>query len=349
MPKAEIHIHLEGSIEPDTVLKLAERHDCLDTLPGTDVATLREWFTFTDFPHFIETFVTILQLLRTAEDFALITYEIGADMAEQNIRYRELTITPNMHTHHDNKGLTIEDVLEGLEAGRERAREEFGVEMNWIFDCSRTLSFPDRERGTYDPRPAARTLEYALTGQNRGVIGLGLGGYEVGAPPEPFADVFASARDAGLLSVPHAGESVGPESVWGALNALKADRIGHGVRAIEDPKLLQVLKQRQIPLEVSLSSNERLHVYDNIGMHPFPHLDRMGILLTVNSDDPPLFNTTLCQEFELLVSEYGYGREDILRIARNAFLVSAAEPDLKAKLLSEFDAWAGSNGSEQPQ
>lgn len=346
MPKAEIHIHLEGSIDPDTVLKLAERHDCFDILPGTNVATLRDWFTFTDFPHFIDTFLTILKLLRTSKDFELVTYEIGADMAEQNILYRELTITPNMHTHHENKGMSIEDVLIGLEAGRQRAREEFGVEMRWVFDCSRTLSFPDRERGTYDPRPARRTLEYAKAGMDRAVIGLGLGGYEVGAPPEPFAEVFAEARDLGLISVPHAGESVGPESVWGAINALQADRIGHGVRAIEDPKLLEVLIERQIPLEVSLTSNERLHIYDSICMHPFPHLDRMGLLLTLNSDDPPLFNTKLCQEYELLVTEYGYGVEDIVRIARNAFVVSAAEPALKTKLLSQFDAWVSKHLKE---
>ncbi len=339
MPKAEIHIHLEGSIQPETVLKLAERHDCLDTLPGTDVDTIRDWFTFTDFPHFIEVFLAILKLLRTAEDFALITYENGAAMAAQNILYRELTITPNMHTHHANKGITIEDVLAGLEEGRRRAYKEFGVEMRWVFDCSRTLSFPDRQRGTYDPRPAKRTLDFALKGMDQGVIGLGLGGYEVGAPPEPFAEVFMAAKSAGLLSVPHAGETVGPESVWGALNALKADRIGHGVRAIEDPKLLQVLKERQIPLEVNLTSNERLHVYENVCTHPFPHLDRMGLVLTVNSDDPTLFNTTLTQEYEILANQFSYKQADIARIARNAFEVSAAEPELKRKLLAVFDDW----------
>lgn len=343
MPKAEIHIHLEGSIQPKTVLELAERHQRYDILPGNDEATLRKWFTFTEFPHFIDVFLTILQLLRTAEDFATVTYEIGAEMAAQNIRYRELTITPNMHTQDENKGMSFEDMLDGLEAGRKRAREDFGVEMRWVFDCSRTLSFPDRERGTYDPRPARRTLAYALAGIDRGVIGIGLGGYEVGAPPEPFADVFAAAKEAGLLSLPHAGESVGPSSVWGALNALQADRIGHGVRAIEDPALLQVLKERQVPLEVSLTSNQCLHIYESVADHPFPKLDKLGLLLTVNSDDPPLFNTTLTREYRLLAEEFGYGAVDIARIARNAFAVSAAEPVLKAEMLAEFDEWVKAN------
>lgn len=342
MPKAEIHIHLEGAIDPETVLILAERHGSMHLLPGNDVATLRNWFTFTDFPHFIEVFLTLLRLIRTADDFALIAYENGVDMAEQNIRYRELTITPNMHTHQDDKKITIEDVLNGLEEGRQRAFREFGVEMRWIFDCSRTLSFPDRATGAFDPMPAQRTLEFARAGMDRGVIGLGLGGYEVGAPPEPFEDIFAAAKASGLLSLPHAGETVGPTSVWGAINALRADRIGHGVRAIEDPELLLELKRRQIPLEINPTSNRCLHVYNSIGQHPLPHLDRMGIPITVNSDDPTLFNTTLAGEYELLAREFGYDKAGIARIARNAFVYSAAKPELKARLLAEFDEWVKS-------
>jgi aminodeoxyfutalosine deaminase len=345
MPKAEIHIHLEGAIQPETVIKLAERHNCEDILPGTSAETLQNWFTFTDFPHFIEVFLTILKLLRTAEDFALITYENGADMAAQNIRYRELTITPNMHTNQHGKSLSIEEVLEGLEEGRRRAFQEFGVEMRWVFDCSRTLSFPDRKRGTYDPRPAQRTLEYAMIGMDRGVIGLGLGGYEVGAPPEPFAEVFAAAKKSGLLSLPHAGETVGPKSVWGAMNALQADRIGHGVRAIEDPKLLLAIKERKIPLEISPTSNKCLHIFEDMSDHPLPRFDEMGILITVNSDDPPLFNTTLCKEYEILARVFGYDKANISRIARNAFNVSGAEPELKARLLAEFDEWVISQNS----
>jgi aminodeoxyfutalosine deaminase len=171
------------------------------------------------------------------------------------------------------------------------------------------------------------------------VVGFGLGGFEVNAPPEPFAHAFDRARQEGLLSVPHAGETAGPASVWGAVETLHADRIGHGVRAIEDPTLLTVLRDRQIPLEVNITSNVCLHIFDHFAMHPFPHLDRMGVKVTVNSDDPPLFNTNLCIEYGVLAAEFGYDRAGLARIARNAFEVSGAAPSLKTQLLAEFDAW----------
>jgi adenosine deaminase len=325
MPKAELHIHLEGAIRPATLLELARRHNSLHTLPDQDEAGLQRWFTFTDFKHFISIYLTISNLLRTPDDFALIAYACGADMDAQNIRYRELTFTPYTHTHLQPKGLTIGDLLTGLEDGRRRALADFGVEMRWIFDI---------------PRHAALiTLEHARAGRDAGVVGFGLGGNEVGAPPEPFAHAFHAARAAGLVSVPHAGETVGPASIWGALRGLHADRLGHGVRAVEDPALLLYLRDRQIPLEVNPTSNICLHVYRRLAEHPFPHLDRMGLLLTLNSDDPPLFNTTLLQEYALLTTEFGYDRANLARIARNAFRCAAAPAPLKADLLAHFDAW----------
>lgn len=337
MPKAELHVHLEGAIQPETLLELARCHHRLAALPATDLVGLRRWFTFTDFPHFIQIYLTISDLLRTPDDFALIAYACGADMAAQNIRYRELTFTPFTHTDLQNKNLTIEDLLQGLEAGRLQAQREFGVEMRWVFDIPRNVSF--RNGGSYNPYPAERTLAYALTGQAQGVVGFGLGGFEVGAPPEPFAHAFDVARAAGLLSVPHAGETMGADSIWGAVNQLQAVRIGHGVRAIEDANLLALLHERQIVLEINPTSNICLHVYRRLAEHPFPHLDRMGLLVTVNSDDPPLFNTNLCQEYALLAAEFGYGPLDIARIARNAFVASGAPATLKQQLLHDFDHW----------
>jgi len=339
MPKAELHVHLEGAIQPATVLELARRHGMRHTLPATDLEGLRRWYAFTDFEHFLEVYLVIQDLIRDAQDFELIAYELGADMAAQNIRYREATVTPFTHTDFLRKGLTISDILEGLEAGRLRAKAEFGVEIRWVFDCPRQLSFRNPDK-TYDPYPAERTLEYALLGRGRGVVGFGLGGNEIGAPPQPYAHAFAAAKQAGLLCVPHAGEVDGPASVWGALNELQADRIGHGVRAIEDPDLLAVLKARQIPLEINPTSNICLHVYRSLPEHPFPHLDRMGLLVTVNSDDPPLFNTTLSREYQVIADTFGYGETSLARIARNAFTACGAEEPLKNRLLAEFDAWA---------
>lgn len=341
MPKAEIHIHLEGAIQPKTVLELARRHNKIDTLPSDSEAGLRRWFNFTDFPHFLKVYLTIQDLIRTADDFALIVYENGADMAAQNIRYREITVTPYTHTHHQDKGLSFDQLLRGLEDGRAQAKADFGVEMRWVFDVPRNLSFA--ENGRYDPTPAEVTLAYALEGKAAGVVGFGLGGNEVGAPPEPFAHAFEKAKANGLLSVPHAGETVGPASIWGSLNALQADRIGHGVRSIEDPSLLATLNVRQIPLEINPTSNACLKIYASLASHPFPLLDKRGLLVTVNSDDPPLFNTSLVQEYEVLAREFGYDTVGLARIARNAFAVAGVETAVKDRLLAKFDQWVDSN------
>ncbi|GJM41362.1 MAG: aminodeoxyfutalosine deaminase [Ardenticatenaceae bacterium] len=342
MPKAEIHIHLEGAIQPKTVLELAKRHNKLDTLPSNTEKGLREWFTFIDFPHFVEIYLTIQDLIRTADDFALIVYENGADMAAQNIRYREITVTPYTHTHLQDKGLDFAELFRGLEDGRAQAKKAFGVEMRWVFDVARNLT--DKEDGSYDPSHAEKTLAYALEGKEKGsVVGFGLGGFEVGYPPERFAHAFEKAKAAGLLSVPHAGETVGPESIWGSLRALQADRIGHGVRAIEDPALLATLKVQQIPLEVNITSNICLNVFPSVAAHPIRQLDDRGLFVTINSDDPPQFNTNLVEEYNILAREFGYDIAGLVRIARNAFIAAGVEPEVKARLLKEFDAWVREN------
>lgn len=342
MPKAELHVHLEGAIRPETLLTLARRHNREHSLPATSVAGLRHWFQFTHFPHFLEIYMAISNLLRTPEDFALITVDLAEELARQQVRYAEVTFTPFTHTHLLDKGLTIEDLLAGLDEGRAVAQNQHNVTLQWVFDIPRNVSFRGAAR-SYDPFPANTTLAYALQGRDHGVIALGIGGNEAGAPAEPFAHAFLAATEAGLLSLPHAGEMAGPQSIWAALHSLRAHRIGHGVRAIEDPWLLAYLAAHQIPLEVNITSNICLHVYRTPGQHPFPHLDRMGILVTVNSDDPPLFNTDLTQEYALLVDEYGYTWEDVGRIARNAFVASAAPAPLRSQLLAEFDAWTVAN------
>ncbi len=339
MPKAELHVHLEGTIGPETLLRLARKHGRIDDLPGDSVEALRGWMTFTNFPDFITRYLLITSLLRDEDDFTDIVVACGDDMASQGILYREITVTPYLHTHVANKGLSIDHVLNGLEEGRRQAKETHGVEMRWVFDIPRNASFDDDNVDSYNPQPAELTCDYAIYAMDRGCIGFGLGGDEVGAPPEYFAHAFERAISAGLHSLPHAGETVGPSSVWGAINELQAERIGHGVRAIEDPELLVVLRDRQIPLEVNPTSNLRLHVYPSLEAHPFVHLDRMGLYLTINSDDPPLFNTTLVDEYLLAHEIYGYGRQDLARFARQAFQVIVADDATKETLLSQLDAW----------
>ncbi len=349
MPKAEIHVHLEGTMDSPTLLHLAHRYGRLKDLPGDDIAAIRGWMAFTNFPEFVEKYLLIVDLLRTADDFRLLVEACGRDMAEQGIRYREVTVTPFLHADSTTKVIAFETVLEGLEAGRAAARQQYGVEIRWVFDVPRNSSFIDDDPNAYDPRPANQTLNYAIQALDHGCVGFGLGGYEVAAPPEPFAHAFAQAKEAGLRSLPHAGETVGPASVWGALRELGADRIGHGVRSIEDPALLSYLKERQIPLEVNVTSNICLHVYPSLESHPFVHLDRMGLLLTLNSDDPPLFDTTLIDEYLVAHEVYAYGKADLVRLARNAFAVSAADDDLKNELLIEFDRWASTDRTSTDQ
>jgi aminodeoxyfutalosine deaminase len=325
MPKAELHVHLEGSIRPATLLALAEQNDV--ALPVSNPEGLQEFYRFTDFDHFIRVYIFISSCLRTVADYDLIAYEFGADMARQNIRYAEVTFTP--HTHVVNTGLPFDDILAGLNEGRIRAQNEFGVEFRWVLDIVRD-----------DPDSRHQVAAWAARASDRGVVGLGLGGTEKGHPPEWFADAFAVARDAGLHSVPHAGEVAGPESVWGAIHALGAERIGHGVRSTEEPSLVEYLRQQQLPLDICPTSNLCLGVYPSYQEHPIRWLWEQGIFITVNSDDPPMFNTDLVNEYQTLVDQMGFAAAELERLSINAvrasFLPEDRKADLEKSFLSEF-------------
>ena len=325
MPKVELHVHLEGSIRPATLLTLAERNGT--PLPATDLEGLRDFYHFTDFDHFIRVYFTVSGCLKTVEDFGLIAYEFGADMARQNVRYAEVTFTP--HTNVDSTGLPFDAIMAGLNDGRARAQVEFGVEMAWILDIVRSM-----------PETRHAVASWAAGAQDRGVVGLGLGGPEVGHPPEPFADAFAVARAAGLHSVPHAGEVVGPESVWGALRSLKAERLGHGVRSVEDPALVSYLHEHQVPLEVCPTSNLRLGVYDTYAVHPIRQLWAEGLYVTVNSDDPPMFETDLVAEYRVLAAHMGFSARELEQLSLMAlqasFLPESRKRELRDSFLSEF-------------
>ena len=326
MPKVELHVHLEGSIRPDTLLALAARNGV--DLPAHNIEELHEFYRFVDFHHFIQVYLAVSRCLHTVDDFALVAYEFGADMALQNIRYAEVTFTP--HTHVVNTGLPFDEILSGLNEGRARAEAELGVEFRWVLDIVRN-----------DPDSRHRVAEWAASATDRGVVGFGLGGIEKGYPPEWFADTFALARQAGLHSVPHAGETVGPESVWGAIRALGAERIGHGVRSIEDPALIDYLREHQIPLEVCPTSNLCLGVYASYQEHPLRQLWDQGLYVTVNSDDPPLFNTDLVQEYRLLARDMGFTASELEELSLKAlwasFLPADRKKEMERAFRSEFD------------
>lgn len=321
LPKVELHVHLEGTVQPETLFALARQNGI--ALPVASLDDLRDWYTFRNFDHFVEIFSTLCACLQTPDDFARITYEYGLAMAQQNIRYAEITWSPTQHPH-----LPFTALLEGVNAGRRQAERDFGVRMAWIPDIVRC-----------EPDTALQVVASVTSPEARagGVVALGLGGPEVGFPPELFTEAFDRARAAGLHSNPHAGETVGPESVWGALRALGAERIGHGVRAIEDPALVAYLAEHRIPLEVNPTSNICLGVYSSYAAHPLRALLEAGIQVTINSDDPALFNTSLNAEYLHAVQDCGLTIGQLVTVARHAICASYLPAHDKASLLAEFD------------
>ena len=329
VPKAELHVHLEGAIRPETFLALAQRNKV--ALPVTTVEETRAWFKYRNFPHFVEIFFAITKCLKTAEDYELIAYEFGAEMARQNVRYAEVTFSAS--THEYPLHVPHDTYFRGLNRGRERAKAEFGVEMRWVFDIVRDLR-DEADRA----RRAEYTTKVALEGMKEGVIALGLGGGEVNNPPELFAHWFEKALSEGLHSAPHAGETVGPASVWGALRTLGAERIGHGVRSIEDADLVTYLARQQVPLEVCPHSNICLGVYANLSEHPLPRLYAAGVPLSVNSDDPPLFSTTLNHNVYTLHDPFHFPLDTIDEILLNGVRHSFMPAEQKQKMEEEFRA-----------
>ncbi|MDQ2717796.1 MAG: adenosine deaminase [Chloroflexota bacterium] len=331
-PKAELHVHLEGAIQPATVLALARRNKV--PLPVENEEDLRQRFVYRDFEHFIESFMLVMRCLKTVADYELIVYEFGAEMARQHIRYAEVNVTPS--THH-LLGIPHSVYFSGMQLGRARARADFGVEINWIFSIVRRWADTTRTAPMAD-----YVTSVALEGKDEGVVALGLGGAEAGAPPEPFAPWFERARSARLHSAPHAGETAGPASIWGALTALGAERIAHGVRAIEDPRLVDYLVQHRIPLDITPTSNIALGVYPTYQAHSLSQLYAAGAVITISSDDPPLFNTTLNQEVTHLATDFGLDSAAIdailLNGIRHSFLPEQRRQQMEAAFQAELSA-----------
>ena len=324
MPKVELHVHMEGSIRPETLLKLAKRNEV--TLPANNLEKLHDWYKFVDFPHFIQIYKAIGSCLRSAEDIELIAREFLQGQADQHILHTEATYTP--YSQYKYSGISFEDQLAAINRARKWASETLGVSMTLTLDISRETS---EEEGMV-------VADWAISGLGNGVTSLGLGGPEVGNPPEKFTRVFEKARQAGLHSVPHAGEVAGPESIWGALRSLKAERIGHGVRCLEDPGLVEELRKRQIPLEVSPTSNVCLKLVDSFETHPLPRLLDEGLYVTLNSDDPPMFNTTLTDEYLKSAKAFGFSVDQLKSLVMNALEASFLEKDKKETLKSRVGA-----------
>jgi len=321
MPKVELHVHLEGSIQPQTLLILAERHNV--ALPARNLDELHDWYKFTGFDHFIEVYLAISSCICTADDLELIAAEFLKDRAEQNILYSEVIYTPYTHLPH----IPLDEQLSALNRARKTAEEKWGVRINLAPDIS-------RERRPIEA--SHQIAEWAIKNRNNGITSLGLGGPEIGNPPELFASTFEIARKAGFPATPHAGETEGPASIWGALKTLNAVRIGHGVRCLEDPALVSYLKEKQIPLEVCPSSNVCLHVVPDLTSHPLPRLMDEGLFVTINSDDPPMFNTNLTEEYLRITDEFGFSVPQLKQFVFNAARASLLPIDEKNTLIQNL-------------
>jgi adenosine deaminase len=324
MPKVELHVHLEGSIQPVTLLQLARRNQV--ELPATTEAGLREWYTFRDFGHFLEIYMAVSRCICTADDLELIAREFLRGQAAQNILYSEVTFTPYTHFAF-NRHIPFADQLDALNRARLWAEGKLGVMMGLVLDISRNVE--PVEHGML-------VAEWAISGKGNGIVAFGLGGPEVGYPPELFEAAFAKARAAGLPGVPHAGETVGAESIRGALKSLQAVRIGHGVRCLEDPQLVAHLREKQIPLEVCPTSNICLGVTPSVAEHPLPKLLDQGLYVTVNSDDPPMFNTTLTEEYQKITEAFGFDAEVVERLVMNGVRATLLSADRKKEMEDQF-------------
>jgi aminodeoxyfutalosine deaminase len=325
LPKVELHVHHVGSASPRIVAELAARHEGRTPVPA-DPTALADYFAFRDFDHFVEIYLTVVDLIRDEEDVRILTYEVARELARQQVRYAELTITPYSHVH---RGIAAPAFCEAIEDARKRAEAELGIVLRWCFDIPGEAGLPAAEE----------TLRIALHERPDGLISFGLGGPETGVPRPQFKPYFDQARAAGLRSVPHAGETTGPQTIWDALTDLGAERIGHGVSAVRDRRLLDYLAEHRIGMEVCPTSNLRTRAVSSLAEHPLPTMVEAGLLVTINSDDPPMFGTTLNDEYAVAAQLLGYGREGVAQLARNA-VTAAFLPDAdRARISAEIDEY----------
>lgn len=326
LPKVELHVHHVGSAAPRIVAELAARHEGRTPVPA-DPEAVAKYFEFRDFAHFIEIYLSVVDLIRDPEDVRILTYEVGRELARQQVRYAELTVTPYSHV---SRGIAAEAFCAAIEDARVRAEAELGIMLRWCFDIP----------GEAGLSAAEQTLAIALDQRPDGLVSFGLGGPEVGVPRPQFKPYFDKARAAGLRSVPHAGETTGPETIWDAIRELGAERIGHGISAVQDESLMAYLAEHRIPLEISPTSNVRTRAVASLDEHPLPVLRAAGVPVTVNSDDPPMFGTTLNDEYAVAARLLGLDERGVAGLAREAVEASFLPAPEKARISAEIDAYA---------
>lgn len=322
MPKVELHLHLEGTIQPATLLEIARRNQV--EIPASTLEDVQQLFNYGDFHEFLSVFMMLVRALIHARDFEQIAYELGHQLADQQVRYSEVMLSPSQYYR---RGLDLDEVVAGAAAGFARARRERGIQVNLVFDYGRQFGID----------AAWEILEIAIRNRDRTLVGWSIGGDEVNYPPELFAEVFSAARRAGLHTMAHAGEVVGPPSVWGAVDALGCERIGHGIRSVEDLALLAHLRERNVTLDVSPTSNFRTGAVSNPALHPMRQLYDDGVAITINSDDPTFFQTTLTDEYRLAARAFGFTADELAGLVLNAARATFLQPDARDLLVQQLD------------
>jgi len=322
-PKVDLHLHLVGSAAPHTVAQLAERHP--EAGVPADPAAIRDFYAFRDFPHFIEVYTAVSGLVRAAADIEALVVGLGSDLLAQGVPYAEVTVTPVTHLR---AGIPADELARALESGATQVRRDTGVELAWVYD----ISAGDGPSGAHE------TLRVALDQPPADLVGFGLGGSEAGINRADYRAVFGRARAAGLRSVPHAGETVGPDQVWAAVRDLGADRVGHGIAAHRDPRLMSHLRDHGVTLEVCPSSNVATGAVRNLAAHPLKDLLAHGVPVTLGSDDPPMFATNLLEEYRRARDVIGLTPGQLRTLVRTGIRASFAPDHVRHRLMAAAPA-----------
>jgi adenosine deaminase/aminodeoxyfutalosine deaminase len=329
LPKAELHLHLEGTVEPATLVELSRRND---TTPLT-LAEAQALYVYADFQAFLMAFKAVSERLQTPEDFGLICYEMIRSLAAQGVVHAEVYISWGIILRFKPQ-LAVEAVMDAIEAARLQGEREFGVTVLWLIDAVR--NFGVEEAATVFRLAASLRPKYPS------IIGIGIGGDEARGPAELFRELYAEAKAAGLRLTAHAGETGGPihgpASIWSALN-IGAERIGHGLAAQHDADLLAVLAERQVPIEINVTSNVRTGSCAAVDQHPLREYFEGGLMVTLNSDDPPMFGSNLLEEYLLVQREFGFSLEQMREFAANSIEASFLPPKRKLKLLAAVEQY----------
>lgn len=329
LPKVELHLHLEGSITAATLVEVSQHNDAVPlSLPAAS-----SLYEYSDFPSFLMSFKAVTERLHTPADYQLITYAMVRDLAAQGVRHAEVYISFGILYRFGR--LDVDEVFAAIEAGRLQGEREFGVTVLWLIDAVRHFG---AEEGARVFRKAAE-----LRREHPSIVGIGIGGDEARGPAEQFRDAYAEAKEAGLHLTAHAGESTGPESIWSAIN-IGAERIGHALAAQQDLELMDILAERQIPLELNLTSNLRTGCCASIDKHPLRLYFEYGLMVTLNSDDPPMFGSDLLGEYRLAHEQFELSLEQMRELAANSVEASFLQPSRKLALLREVEQYSPDPG-----